>query len=269
MTKEDLEKGYLNTFENKPTAKEYVTLEGSNSNDPSEFAIYGNRLANWLADRLKKFSCSSIYKGEILEIGCGMGRIMKPLSIRFKKVYGVDISASILQEAQEYLRDIPNVSLHENDGKSLALFADASFDYVLSAGVLQHIPYREVIENYMKEGIRVLKDGGLFLVAFQVWQTKEEGNGRIGAKVTADWLEKVFVSLPVELLEVTYDPNDPIPHMSLVIRKSAKYGGVRIKREDILGVAWRTVCWEDLDSMVQLRVMQQKGQRAITFFDAE
>lgn len=270
ISKEELAKNYTNTFKKKPTGKEYVTLEQDNAGDDAEFAIYGNRLVNWLANRYRLNTGErEIDKGTILEIGCGMGRLMKPLSIHFKWVTGIDISAEILKEAEEYLRDIPNKSLFENDGKTLNLFADNSFDFVLTSGVLQHIPYRSVIEGYLLDAVRVLKPNGLFQFTFQVWFINITGSGRIGAKFTASWLNKVFNDLPVKIIEITSDPQDPLPHFSVLLEKVKQTGKVDFKSQKVLNIPWRTSCWADMASMAKHRGLQQKGQRKITFYDEE
>jgi SAM-dependent methyltransferase len=66
----------------------------------------------------------------------------------------------------EALREFPNAGLHQNNGADLAIFGDEQFDFAFSYIVFQHIPSREIIENYVREVRRVLKPGALF--KFQV-----------------------------------------------------------------------------------------------------
>jgi SAM-dependent methyltransferase len=96
-----------------------------------------------------------------LEIGCGPGRLMLPLSRRFREVHGVDISEEMIRLARVRLRDIPNAHPQVNSGADLAGFADASFDFVYSYAVFQHIPSRDVVFSYLSEACRVLRIGGL------------------------------------------------------------------------------------------------------------
>lgn len=265
--KDILLKTYSKNFEENATGKEYVTLEANNANSEAEFAIYGNRLLGWMVDRLKVYDANLLYKGSALEIGCGMGRLMKPASMYFKWITGVDMSSKILDEAKEYLADIPNKSLYENNGEDLSIFNNNSFEYIYSGGVMQHIPYRDIIEKYLIEAIRILKMDGLFLFTVQVWQTELIGEGRIGAKLTVGWLENILNTLPVELLEVVSDSKDPIPHFSFLVRKSNKKTNISIKERDVIDMPWRSECWDDLPSMKQHQELQKKGQRKITFFD--
>ena len=97
-----------------------------------------------------------------LEIGCGPGRLMKPLSRHFGEIHGVDVSDEMIRLARERLADIPHAHVHATNGASLAQFADESFDFVYSYAVFQHIPSRDVVLEYMREIRRVLKPGGFF-----------------------------------------------------------------------------------------------------------
>jgi ubiquinone/menaquinone biosynthesis C-methylase UbiE len=96
-----------------------------------------------------------------LEIGCGPGRIMLPMSRRFGEIHGVDVSEEMIRLAQERLREVPNAHAHVNSGADLSAFTDAWFDFVYSYAVFQHIPSREVVFRYLDEARRVLKPGGL------------------------------------------------------------------------------------------------------------
>jgi len=96
-----------------------------------------------------------------LEIGCGPGRLLKPMSTHFAEVHGVDVSDEMIELARERLRGVPNAFPHHGSGSDLAMFAASSFDFVYSYAVFQHIPSRDVVFNYLREARRVLKTGGV------------------------------------------------------------------------------------------------------------
>jgi ubiquinone/menaquinone biosynthesis C-methylase UbiE len=103
----------------------------------------------------------------ILEIGCGTGRITRALARQFGHVWAVDISAEMVRQAREALRDFPNAQVFQNNGRDLSVIADPPrFDFAFSYIVFQHIPSYEVIESYMREVHRLLRPGALF--KFQV-----------------------------------------------------------------------------------------------------
>jgi SAM-dependent methyltransferase len=101
----------------------------------------------------------------VLEIGCGMGRVMQHLAGLYREVHGVDISAEMVKRGQHRLAHLPNVHFHHGNGYDLEPLADESFDLVHSAFAFQHMP-KTVAYNYFLETRRVLRPGGLF--AFQV-----------------------------------------------------------------------------------------------------
>jgi SAM-dependent methyltransferase len=115
-----------------------------------------------------------------LEIGCGVGRLMRPLAKRLAGINGVDIAPGMVSRGRELLADLPNARLEVTDG-SLAMFAERSLDYVYSFVVFQHIPSKRAIARYITESARVLKPGGIF--KFQV-----DGRERSFWRGTDTWL---------------------------------------------------------------------------------
>ena len=97
---------------------------------------------------------------EALEIGCGVGRLLKPLSELLSRVTGVDISGEMIARAREALSDCPNVRLLRTDG-DLPETPDASLDLVYSFVVFQHVPSKTAVSRYLAEAARVLRSGGV------------------------------------------------------------------------------------------------------------
>jgi SAM-dependent methyltransferase len=102
----------------------------------------------------------------VLEIGCGIGRMLKPLARRFRFVYGVDVSPHMIWQAKERLRSVKNVEVWANNGRDVEYLKDGEIDGAFSFIVFQHIPDAGVIANYLREIRRVLRSGGVF--KFQV-----------------------------------------------------------------------------------------------------
>jgi SAM-dependent methyltransferase len=98
----------------------------------------------------------------VLEIGCGAGRVTSALAEVFGEVHGVDVSGEMIELARRSLAGKPNIHLHQNNGMDLAGLPDAQFDFAFSTLVFQHIPSKEIIENYLREVHRVLRPGALF-----------------------------------------------------------------------------------------------------------
>lgn len=105
-------------------------------------------------------------KDDVVEIGCGVGRITRALARRARSVAAVDVSAEMLARARELNPDVEGVRWVHGDGTSLAGIDDASADACFSHVVFQHIPDPAVTLGYVREMGRVLRPGGW--AAFQV-----------------------------------------------------------------------------------------------------
>ena len=99
-----------------------------------------------------------------LEIGCGVGRILIPISKIFGEVVGVDISSEMVNLGKKNIENIENCKILQNSGSDLTIFSDDSFDFCYSFIVFQHIVDKVTIIKYFKEVSRVLKNNGLFWV---------------------------------------------------------------------------------------------------------
>lgn len=99
----------------------------------------------------------------ILDFGCGTGRITEFMSNDFKKVYGVDISKTMIATALERLANLKNIYLREIDGIHVPL-PDNSIQNVFSYLVFQHIKERTMVEDLFDEIHRILMPNGIFKV---------------------------------------------------------------------------------------------------------
>ena len=96
-----------------------------------------------------------------LDFGCGVGRLTNALGRHFDEVVGVDVSSTMIQNANR-LRRSENCSFVVNKREDLSLFADEHFSFVYSDITIQHIP-APASENYIRDFMRILKPGGLAL----------------------------------------------------------------------------------------------------------
>ncbi len=103
----------------------------------------------------------------VIDLGCGVGRIITVLAPEFGEIHGVDVSDEMLKHAEERHKAFPHVKFHRIDGRDLKLFPDAHFDLMWSYSVLYHMP-RELMYGYLKELGRVMKPGGRMI--FQLAQ---------------------------------------------------------------------------------------------------
>lgn len=99
----------------------------------------------------------------VLDAGCGTGRMARHLTDRGLAVTGVDLSPGMLAMAG---RDHPDLDVREGSLLDLP-FGAGTFDGVLCWYSLIHLTDDE-LPVALAEVVRVLRPGGLVLVAFQV-----------------------------------------------------------------------------------------------------
>ncbi|MCH9613944.1 MAG: 2-methoxy-6-polyprenyl-1,4-benzoquinol methylase, mitochondrial [Chlamydiia bacterium] len=111
-------------------------------------------------------------KGKALDYGCGTGISTTFLVNLGYDSWGVDVSLEMLDIARGKL---PGHQFSILEGKQLP-FEDEEFELVFSSFVLFELSSLQEITNYLAEGRRVLKPGGVFVVL-----TGNEG------MYTSDW----------------------------------------------------------------------------------
>jgi ubiquinone/menaquinone biosynthesis C-methylase UbiE len=96
---------------------------------------------------------------EVLEIGCGVGRVGRELRPHCKSWTGCDISSKMLGYAEERLIGIDNIRLVPLRLGGLHEFKAGSFDVVYATNMLGHL---DEIDRwrYVEEAFRVLRAGG-------------------------------------------------------------------------------------------------------------
>ena len=97
---------------------------------------------------------------QALDFGCGVGRLTTALARRFGEVIGIDISQEMITLARR-LGSSENCRFELSTHPDLRQFHSASFDFVYSGLVLQHLPRRQLVQAYLGEFLRVLRPGGL------------------------------------------------------------------------------------------------------------
>jgi SAM-dependent methyltransferase len=103
----------------------------------------------------------------------------------------------MVRQARQAVAGFPGAHVIRNNGKDLSAVAPhwwgrfgigrrLEFDFAFSVIVFQHIPSREIIENYVREVHRMLRPGGLF--KFQVQGSPVE----VGSEPEMSWIGEWF-----------------------------------------------------------------------------
>lgn len=112
-----------------------------------------------------------------LDIGCGTGRYLVPMTQDGLEVIGVEPSDGMRQAAEKNLEKADlkgKAQLVKGESKSLD-FADESFDLIFSKGAIHHNTLDDIRKSF-KEAARVLRKGQFFI--FQGRSDKDLGSPR-------------------------------------------------------------------------------------------
>lgn len=182
----------------------YYVAFGRRAQSEEEFFGSASDQVRLFETELKRRPAEFWKAAAALEIGCGPGRLLQPLSRLFRAIHGLDISPGMLRRAQANLARVANLTLHHAVDSNLSGFGDASIDFVYSYAVFQHIPSKDIVFGYLREAVRVLTPGGLLV--FQINGLPSEGHEPTtweGCRVSAEELSSFAQDNGMLLLSLT------------------------------------------------------------------
>ncbi len=112
----------------------------------------------FIYDTLIKNRCHNV-----LECGCGTGRILHFLARYNFKCFGIDLSSAMLAQFKKKLSAQSNISLKISDIECID-FPDNTFDATYTMHVLMHLPTG--FDKAFREMYRVTKKGGIIICDF-------------------------------------------------------------------------------------------------------
>jgi SAM-dependent methyltransferase len=101
---------------------------------------------------------------DVLDLGCGIGRVAAAVAGHVRWVLGTEISRGMLHEARRRCASANNVSFVMTSGQDLAALADATFDLVVAVDSFPYLVQAGVAERHMAEARRVLRPRGRLAV---------------------------------------------------------------------------------------------------------
>jgi SAM-dependent methyltransferase len=119
---------------------------------------------------------------DALEVGCGIGRLMVPLSSRVRSVVGTDVSPGMISAATRRLEGFSNTSVQLTTGQNLSEFGSESMDLVYSVDAFPYLVLsgQALVERHFREVRRVLRPGGDFvLFNYAYGRSREDANGEV------------------------------------------------------------------------------------------
>lgn len=178
---------------------------------------YTDRFADEFASKpfdrevLDDFALRISHDGTVLDLGCGPGHLAAYLAAQGVSLVGVDLSPGMAAAAQ--LRH-PHLSFHVGDMRSLP-FADGSLAGIAAFYSIIHIG-RDEIPAVLAEQRRLLRPGGVLLLAFHAGNRIEHFDEFLGEAVSLDFVFFTRAEMENQLHAAGFEPiwsrqRDPYP----------------------------------------------------------
>lgn len=158
----------------------------------------------------------------VLEVGCGFGRITKLVKDRFRvsMLKGIDLSPHQIKNARKYVKS-EEVELSVGRIQDLDI-PDNSYDLVIAVEVLMHIPFEE-IEATIAQLVRVSRNHIVNLD----WYRPKCGI-RLGGYCFAHDYPSIYEKLGVSKVDVIPIPKIPRYHVVFEHKRIQEFCGLRV-----------------------------------------
>lgn len=102
----------------------------------------------------------------VVDIGCGIGRMLIALAPLVHRVIGIDVSAKMVEAASRRCANLPNVTLIKGDGRGLGGVENSSCDVALAVDSFPYLRQSgyELADAFFAESARVVKPGGELII---------------------------------------------------------------------------------------------------------
>ena len=134
--------------------------------------------------------------GEVCDMGCGPGHVARYLHDLGPKVFGLDISPAMVEEARRL-----NPGIHFQVGDMLAVeLPDGALAAIVAFYAIVNIP-KELLPTVFQEVLRVLQAGGPLLLAFHIGDEAAHYDELWGRPICMDF----FYFQPAEIQRLLED----------------------------------------------------------------
>jgi SAM-dependent methyltransferase len=127
--------------------------------DPDRLHAATTEIVSWLrAERLMSANA------DVIDVGCGIGRVTSCLAPHVRYVCGTDISSGMLRLARARCSNHANVSFVLTGGYELPMFRAGSFDLMLAVDSFPYLMQSGVAEQYVCDASRLLRGRGYLVI---------------------------------------------------------------------------------------------------------
>ncbi len=127
-------------------------------------------------------------RDNILDFGCGNGRLIELFKNKNINYTGVDPSAELIQLAQENHKNNANSFIKINSTKVSLPFNDKNFNSIYSIATFHHLPGKRHRADVAKELYRVAKeDAWIIITVWDIWNNKKQRKN-----IFKNWIAKII-----------------------------------------------------------------------------
>ncbi len=192
---------------------EQFRMKNWTENAKQLFFESGEQYIHQMMATIKQYISPDFSPASALDFGCGTGRLLLPLAKRCTSVVGLDISPSMLAEAQKNLADYDHTSLLQSDD-GLTAIQNNRFDLVHTFIVLQHIPPERVLVIFTQL-VKAVKAGGVGVLHFTYAKTKFSSNYGIPPTDFFYRLKQLLVDGKKQLERLVFSNQEPAMQMNM------------------------------------------------------
>lgn len=187
-----------------------------------EVEEYQNHIVNIVRSHINNDS-------SVLEIGCGSGLILFPLSEYSKKYVGIDPSERTLNRIESIInaKQINNIQLKNGFAHEVKNLCSDSYDMIICASTVQFFPGYIYLDYVIKDALKLLKPGGKLLLADIMDKTRKnefinslydfEMNSNVSNKTKTNFDNEFFVH--PEYFDSLKDNIPCINHVNIIKRE--------------------------------------------------
>ena len=137
-------------------------------------------------------------KGEVLDVGCGIGKHLAEFLSGGWDISGIDCSQEILDCAKEYLGEKANLML----GDFMEYEFNKKYDLVFHIGVVEHYLEKEERLSFLKKMLELVKDGG-YMISIVPINIKERKTPTIlEIDYTSKLMKEEFEEIKAEIVKI-------------------------------------------------------------------
>ncbi|MBP0494922.1 class I SAM-dependent methyltransferase [Pararoseomonas indoligenes] len=128
-------------------------------NDPAILAAATEEILAWL-----KAEALIAPTTDVLDLGCGIGRVAAALAPHCRSVLALDVSPGMIEEARRRHGNLPNLRFATTPGTGLADHPRAGFDLILSVDSFPYLVQAGIAEAHLQDAARLLRPNGALAI---------------------------------------------------------------------------------------------------------